>query len=292
VENGVKKAVDDICLPVKLTFGHVMDLADRVDYLFIPRLVSLEPDAFTCPKIIGLPDMIKANLEDIPPVLDTCFDLKKGGSLYQSFQELGRNFTHKTSLIKQAFEKAEIKQREFEKVMEQGLTPLEAIEVLEKSLSSSGNNLGETPPDNLKIALIGHPYNLYDDYINMSLIDKLRQRNCRVITAEMLPAAVMNKESSAWNRDIFWTLGRRMVGAACHFFKSEAVDGIISCISFECGPDSLLQVLIEEEAGKHKEIPYMSLIIDEHTGDAGIVTRIEAFLDMIRRKQLHKKVMS
>lgn len=284
MENGVKKAVDDTCLPVKLTFGHVMDLADRVDYLFIPRLVSLEPDAFTCPKIIGLPDMIKANLDDLPPVLDTCFDLKKGRSLYQSFRELGGHFTNKSSLIKQAFEKAEIKQGEFEKIMEQGLTPREAIEVLEKSLSSSGNNTGETPRDNLRIALIGHPYNLYDDYINMSLIDKLRQRNCRVITAEMLPAAVMKKESSAWNRDIFWTLGRRMVGAACHFFNSKAVDGVISCISFECGPDSLLQVLIEEEAGKHKEIPYMSLIIDEHTGDAGIVTRIEAFLDMIRRK--------
>jgi len=74
VENGVKKAVDDICLPVKLTFGHVMDLAGRVDYLFIPRLVSLEPDAFTCPKIIGLPDMIKANLDNLPPAS------RKGGT--------------------------------------------------------------------------------------------------------------------------------------------------------------------------------------------------------------------
>ena len=285
VENGVKKAVDDACLPVKLTFGHVMDLAGRVDYLFIPRLVSLEPDAFTCPKIIGLPDMIKANIDNLPPVLDTCFDLKSGDSLYQCFRELGRNFTRKSSLIKQAFEKAEVKQREFEKVMEQGLTPREAINVLEKSPSSAGSNPGETPVDNLRIALIGHPYNLYDDYINMSLIDKLRQRNCRVITAEMLPAAVMEKEAAAWSRDIFWTLGRRMVGAACHFFNSDDIDGIVGCISFECGPDSLLQVLIEEEAGKHKEIPYMSLIIDEHTGDAGIVTRIEAFLDMIRRKK-------
>lgn len=283
LDNGVKKAVDDTCLPVKLTFGHVMDLVDKVDYLFIPRLVSIEPDAFTCPKLIGLPDMIRANLEGLPPVLDTCFDLKKGVSLYQSFQELGRNFSHNRRSIENAFDKAKIRQREFEKVMEQGLTPSEAIELMERSPSFT--NDPESPTKGLRIALIGHPYNLYDDYMNMNLVDKLRQRDCRVMTAEMLPSSVRERESSAWRKDIFWTFGRRMVGAAFHFFHSDHMDGIISCISFECGPDSLLQVLIEEEARKHREIPYMSLILDEHTGEAGIVTRIEAFLDMIRRKQ-------
>ena len=288
LENGVKKAVDDACLPVKLTFGHALDLAGRADYLFIPRLVSIEPDAFTCPKLIGLPDMIRASLNGLPPLLDTCFDLKKGRSLYQSFQELGRNFTHKSSLIKNAFQKAEIRQREFEKTMERGLTPGEALKVLERSPSPAPDNPHEPPVRDLRIALIGHPYNLYDDYVNMDLIAKLRQGDCQVLTAEMLPSGVLEKESSAWREDIFWTLARRMMGAASHFFNSNGVDGIISCISFECGPNSLLQVLIEEEAKKHREIPYMSLILDEHTGEAGIVTRIEAFLDMVRRKKPRK----
>jgi len=285
LENGMKKAVDDTCLPVKLTFGHLMDLADRVDYLFIPRLVSIEPDAFTCPKLIGLPDMIKANLENLPTVLDTCFDIKKGISLYQSFLELGQNFTNKTALINNAFQKAEMKQKEFEKTMEKGLTPEEAIDIMEGSPSPANNNPVKPRTEDLKIGLIGHPYNLYDNYINMDLIEKLRQGGCQVITAEMLPAPVMKKEAAAWREDIFWTMGRKMVGAAFHFFNSNRVDGIICCISFECGPDSLLEVLILEEARKHKEIPYMSLIIDEHTGEAGVVTRVEAFLDMIRRKR-------
>ncbi len=285
LENGLKKAVDDACLPVKLTFGHALDLAGRVDYLFIPRLVSIEPDAFTCPKLIGLPDMIRASLNGLPPLLDTCFDLKKGVSFYQSFRELGRNFTRKSSLIKKAFQKAEIKQGEFEKIMKRGLTPVEAIEVLERSPSLSPNNHHEPPARGLRVALIGHPYNLYNDYVNMDLIAKLRQGGCQVVTAEMLPLGVLEKESAGWGGDIFWTLSRRMMGAASHFFNSNGVDGIIACISFECGPNSLLQVLIEEEAKKHKEIPYMSLILDEHTGEAGIVTRIEAFLDMVRRKR-------
>ena len=288
LESGVKKAVDDACLPVKLTFGHALDLADRVDYLFIPRLVSIESDAFTCPKLIGLPDMIRANLNGLPPLLDTCFDLKKGRSFYRSFRELGGNFTRKSSLIKNAFQRAEIRQREFEKTMERGLTPGEALKVLEEPASPAPNNPHGPPAKGLKIALIGHPYNLYDDYVNMDLIAKLRQGDCQVLTAEMLPSGVLEKESSAWREDIFWTLARKMMGAASHFFNSNSVGGVISCISFECGPNSLLQVLIEEEARKHREIPYMSLILDEHTGEAGMITRIEAFLDMVRRKKPRK----
>ena len=97
--------------------------------------------------------------------------------------------------------------------------------------------------------------------------------------------AVIEKEASRWRKEIFWTFGRIMVGAAFHFFNSAEVDGVISCTAFECGPDSLLGVLIEDEAKEHKEIPYMSLILDEHSGETGVVTRVEAFLDMIRRKK-------
>ncbi|MCK4436566.1 2-hydroxyacyl-CoA dehydratase [bacterium] len=280
LENGVKKAVDDACLPVKLYFGHVMELADKVDYIFVPRLVSVEEDAFTCPKIIGLPDMLRASLDKLPPLLDTCFDLKKGISPYRSFQELGRKFNKGSQAIRRAFEKAEQRQDEFKKTMQNGLTPPEAMEMLDGKSEEPRTKNGE-----LRIALIGHPYNLYDSYINMNLMDKIQQLGASVITAEMLPSSIMEKEASRWRKEIFWTFGRRMVGAAFHFFNSSEVDGVISCIAFECGPDSLLGVLIEDEAKRHKEIPYMSLILDEHSGETGIVTRVEAFLDMIRRKR-------
>ncbi|MCK4325172.1 2-hydroxyacyl-CoA dehydratase, partial [bacterium] len=247
---------------------------------FVPRLVSVEKDAFTCPKLIGLPDMLRASLDKLPPLLDTCFDLKKGISPYRSFQELGRKFNKGSQAIRRAFEKAEQRQDEFKKTMQNGLTPPEAMEMLDGKSEEPRTKNGE-----LRIALIGHPYNLYDSYINMNLMDKIQQLGASVITAEMLPSSIMEKEASRWRKEIFWTFGRRMVGAAFHFFNSSEVDGVISCIAFECGPDSLLGVLIEDEAKRHKEIPYMSLILDEHSGETGIVTRVEAFLDMIRRKR-------
>lgn len=280
MENGTKKAVDDTCLPVKLVFGHVEQIKDKVDCLFIPRLVSVEKDAFTCPKMIGLPDIIRAGFAQLPPVIDTCFDLKNGVSVERSFQDLGRAMGVKRSAVRAALARASAEQKEFEKAMEGGLTPQEAMESKSQGAMKRTDNNSK-----LKIGLIGRSYNLYDDYVNMDLIQRLHQLNCHIVTAEMLPSAVIGKEAVAWKDEIFWTFGRRVVGAACHFFRTRAVDGVVCCMSFECGPDSLLHVLVEDEEKRQSQIPLLTLVIDEHTAEAGIATRLEAFVDMIRRKR-------
>jgi predicted nucleotide-binding protein (sugar kinase/HSP70/actin superfamily) len=58
-------------------------------------------------------------------------------------------------------------------------------------------------------------------------------------------------------------------------------------LSFACGPDSFVQVLVEDAVceGDGARVPLLSLVIDEHTGEAGFITRIEAFLDMLTRRQ-------
>ena len=48
--------------------------------------------------------------------------------------------------------------------------------------------------------------------------------------------------------------------------------------NFGCGPDSLFMKYMESEA---PDKPCLILEVDDHTGDAGIVTRIEAFLDTL-----------
>lgn len=287
MEDGVKRAVDDTCLPIKLVFGHVKQIKDRVDCLFIPRLVSVEKDAFTCPKMIGLPDIIRAGFPQLPPVIDTCFDLKNGISVEQSFQELGKTFGAGRAAARAALVKANAEQKRFEAAMERGLTPQEAMDRKLQEVDAEGQDNSK-----LKIGLIGRSYNLYDDYVNMNLIQRLHSLSCRVITAEMLPSEVISKEAIAWKNDIFWTFGRKVVGAASHFFRTGDVDGVIYCMSFECGPDSLLHVLVEEEKRKQSKIQLLTLTLDEHTAEAGIATRVEAFVDMLRRKRRYSTVGS
>ena len=83
---------------------------------------------------------------------------------------------------------------------------------------------------------------------------------------------------------MYWANQLEMTGAAGHYLKSDLIDGLITITAFGCGPDSLM---IEDIKRKSKNFnkPLLNLTIDEHTGEAGFVTRLEAFCDMLFRKK-------
>lgn len=80
---------------------------------------------------------------------------------------------------------------------------------------------------------------------------------------------------------MFWTFANEVLRAALYYIDHVKVDGIIHITAFGCGPDAMVDKMIELEA-KHKgKVPFMSITIDEHTGEAGLMTRVEAFIDML-----------
>jgi predicted nucleotide-binding protein (sugar kinase/HSP70/actin superfamily) len=81
---------------------------------------------------------------------------------------------------------------------------------------------------------------------------------------------------------LYWTFEDEFVGAA-ESLMQQGVDGIITISAFGCAPDSVMMSVVGE-AARRARIPYMSLILDEHTGEAGLVTRLEAFVDMLARR--------
>ena len=85
----------------------------------------------------------------------------------------------------------------------------------------------------------------------------------------------------------YWANELEMTGTAGHYLKDNNIDGLITLNAFGCGPDSLM---IERIMRKAKELgkPMLSLTIDEHTGEAGFITRLEAFIDMLYRKKRSK----
>ena len=62
-------------------------------------------------------------------------------------------------------------------------------------------------------------------------------------------------------------------------------DGVIGIMAFGCGPDSLMMDTVNRLAARLRDTPFMSLTLEEHTAEAGVVTRLEAFTDMIYRKK-------
>ncbi len=288
LSEGSARVVVDTCLPVKIFLGHVLFLVGKCDYLFIPVIRSVKRKVYNCAKFLGLPDMTKAVIPETPPILDIDIDMNKGNrALYQAIYKLGRRFTWNPFKVRRASIAAWQNHLNYRQLMSShGLTPPQAIERLfglpEAEPKISPNHSAST---RATIAVIGHPYLLYDEHINYRLIHRLQQaHHSRVLTPEMLTTEELESATAKLVGTAYWTYEEEVVGAGGHYLESGA-DGIIGIMPFGCGPDSLMMDMVYRQAARLKATPFMSLTIEEHTAEAGMVTRLEAFLDMIHRKK-------
>lgn len=270
LDTGVKNCVDEACLPVKLFHGHVISLRDKVDYLFIPRLTSISKNEYVCPKLGGLPDLVRHSIKGLPEIISTEINLRKSqNNLLKAAYEAGRYFTGSRRLVREALDKA----IEAQKSYEEGRTGID---------SEPG----------LRVAVIGHPYLLDDNYINMSLLQKLKKRNVKIITPDMVDEASINIYACCYSKPVFWNYARIATGSTFYAVNNCNIDGIIFVMSFGCGIDSFICDLIERRIRRSSDIPVIFITIDEQTGEAGLNTRLEAFLDMILWRKLDENNIS
>lgn len=284
LQDGVRHTVDEVCLPVKVFCGHVLGLVEAgVDYLFIPRIESVEPGHFVCTKFLGLPDIVRNSIDDIPPILSPNIDLNRR-YLYQSMFSTGWKITKNPIKIHSEYRRARKAQLDFEERLPLARTPAEVFELIDKDLADDRcAKTGKTEEKrDLNIALMGHPYNVYDSFINLGIIKKLERMGANVVTQEMAPYQESVVFASRISGDLYWTYGKELLGASLFFLK-EKIDGIIFVISFPCGPDSL----IVEYATRliRNQVSTLSLVIDEHQAEVGITTRLESFVDLVRMRK-------
>lgn len=255
-------ALDEVCLPVKVAFGHVQEIMQQVDYLFIPRVVSVSEGQYTCPKIIGMPDLLRTNIPGLPPIIDINVNLRQSRrNLYKAVVEAGRIL---------------------------GKGPVRSLYAWYRAVrrpKKQENAGGDS--EHRKIALIGHPYIIHDPQVSMDVLNRLRKLDMDVVTPEMVNDGEVEAAAKILHKKMFWTYSHRMLGAALALMKEpRPVDGLIFMTSFSCGPDALTAELIDQHA-QSQSIPYMLLTVDEHTAEAGFVTRLEAFTDMLKRRWAH-----
>ena len=67
-------------------------------------------------------------------------------------------------------------------------------------------------------------------------------------------------------------------------YSQKKYDGIIQLYPFSCMPEITAQSILPT-ISKEKNIPILTLIIDELTGEAGYKTRLEAFIDMLEMRR-------
>ncbi|HHX87704.1 MAG TPA: hypothetical protein GX693_05965, partial [Firmicutes bacterium] len=295
MENLSISPTDEPCISVKLAFPHTQELLNSgVDYICLPVLISSNRFSYYCPKHIGLPAMVVNGLEASPgkiltPKIDWRSNPKDGlGSFIYVGEQLGRS--RRSS--RKALEEACIFQEEFqEAAVSQMLTYPEALEQL-----AGVTRLKRHQPYNIRarfnrqvrIGVIAHSYVLYD-YIGHDLVGRLREMGT-VLVPEMIPRAEIKKSLSEVNYgEELWSFEQLMVGSALYWLSGNLVDCLVLLSSFECGPVAVIEVFLKQEAERHR-IPLLTLTVDEQTAEAGLVTRIEAFLDTIpgsRQWKLH-----
>ncbi len=281
---GSSLVVPETCLPIKVYVGHILNLLDKgIDKIFVPSLQSIAPKIYNCSKIRGLPDLIRNVIKrDFTMIEATLDKSEKNQGLYSFLAEAVKPFgITDMDRIKQASKNAWKVYNNFHVMTRSGIQYKKALKyALENKVVISENQ--KTYPIN--IALIAHGYNLYDERICMKIFDKLENLEVKVYTADQLTQEQMEEGLNSMKSKLYWANEYELTGAAAHYIKDRKIDGLITINAFGCGPDSLMLERISRYARKTNK-PVLHLSIDEQTGEAGFVTRIEAFVDMLYRKK-------
>lgn len=261
VERGVKASDPENCFSTKVFFGHLLWLDEKVDWIFVPRLKTNAEKLEYCPKFFALPDLSKILTKS--PILTETFNEKKE-PFEKTLEKLGKKIGKEEEEIERAREKAFLKEKEKEK-------------------EKRRNFLKEIEEKGTKIALVSHPYNFYDDYVNLEVKKKLKKLGAETIFIEEVPVdEIQNPRSRILNKNypnFHWEFGKEWMEKIDAILDYN-ITGAIEISSFQCGCDAVLKEFVEKKF-KQKKVPFLYLLIDEQTGEAGLQTRLEAFIDTL-----------
>ncbi len=295
LRQGTEICVDDICIAVKALFGHVAHLVDKVDTVMVPRLVSVEKrkhDTFTCPKLIAAPDMVRHSFKKLPPLLEYTVDLQKA-PLWWGCVKLGRSLKTPPGRMRQAYRQAVTEQQKYEKLLYAGFFPEDALTRLEGNGKSNGN--GSLPAyltdGEVTVAVVAHHYLLGDPLLNNRIVHWLNVSGARVIGSSILTDAEIEAEATRFP-PLSWTYEKELLCAASIFLDRKDVDGVVYMTSFGCGPDSVIMEMVRREVHPARSCPMMEIVLDEHSAEAGMRTRAEAFVDGLRHQRRNRAVLA
>ena len=154
------------------------------------------------------------------------------------------------------------------------------------------------------VYLIGEFFVLLDPYTNQNIEKELGDMGVEVQRQIMfgdwlehvLKPSIFYRKESHRERSVRYAekYMKRAIGGECIetigdtvYAAKHGVDGIIHISPFSCMPEIVAQNILPK-VSKEEDIPVMSLVLDEQTGKAGYITRIEAFIDLVKRNKLRK----
>jgi predicted nucleotide-binding protein (sugar kinase/HSP70/actin superfamily) len=137
--------------------------------------------------------------------------------------------------------------------------------------------LAEKPAGQPAVVIVARPYNGCDPGVSLDLPNKLRKLGVLPIPMDFLDLLAQDVGDDHIFSNMYWKYGQRILRAA-KLVREDADLNAVYLSNFSCGPDSFLISYVKRIMGNK---PSLILEIDEHSADAGVITRLEAFLESL-----------
>jgi len=285
---GIDRISAPFCYPAELAHGFfyaLMTMAPRPDFIFLPHVRTIPAGNSrlmpqVCPFVQAEPYYLKTTFKKeidnligkgtrvLVPLIDMT---REFADAREAMIRMGLDMGASRSLAETAFADAvAVWQRSVREMKETGARALAAL---------------SADPDKISVVVFGRPYNSMVQEAHMGIPHKLATRGIQVIPFDFLPL-----EHERSREHMYWGMGRLIIQGARFVARHPQLFGMY-ITNFSCGPDSFLLGYFRNIMGRK---PSLTLELDSHTADAGIETRIEAFLDIVRqyRKLLEDRRIS
>ncbi len=281
---GIDQRDAPFCYPAELAHGFFDALLRQTpppEYIFLPHFKAVPAlnggtNAQVCPFVQGetyflrtafaeaIADLRARGVRVLAPVLNLTNGLDEARKpLLETAREMG------------------VSRKEAEAALDQALSAQRDLCARMQALGRETLAALAEDPEQTAVAVFGRPYNAFVEEAHMGIPRKLASRGIRAIPIDFLP---LEGEPVGY-MNMYWGMGQLILKAARYVQRHPSLFGVY-ITNFSCGPDSFLMGYFRDVMGRK---PSLTLELDSHTADAGLETRIEAFLDVVtayRRRQM------
>ncbi len=263
---GIETMISETCYPVKVSHGHVKELLGKTKYLFLPSIINMavpkkSETGFYCPLVQGNSYMVRMALKiDQDRVLTPVVHMKYDTDTLslELYEKLHAMLHVSKKQIRRAVHVALERQNEF------------ARELCREGRKVLQNQNADTPI----VIVTGRPYNLYDERLNLRLARNLAKIGVTALPMDFIDVSSVDITDFP---SMYWGLGAQILRTA-KFIKQRPNYFGLHLTNFSCGADSFLEHFYGHVMG---DKAYLILELDEHSAVAGVMTRLEAYKNVI-----------
>lgn len=256
LDMGESYSIDESCLSSKIYLGHVSSLINKCDYLLVPRIENYGKGEGVCVKFYALFDIVRNSFPNQKLLTYNIVNTKFKYEFF-GFIKMGLKVNKNIFRVILSYIIAKKKEKEHNRV-----------EYITEKRKLNNNKV--------KVLLVGHPYNVYDNYLSGSIVNYLVKNDIQIIYADKLDSETSREYSKDLSNTLYWRYSKELIGAVSYY--KEIYDGVIFLTAFPCGVDSLVNELVIRKVNK----PTLNIILDSSNSNVGLETRLESFVDILK----------